>query len=169
MIGRRFNRLTVVSEATKAQRKRRWNCSCSCGGWTTAYQWSLLAGRSRSCGCLRAEELSKLQADRRHGMCNSPEYKIWVLIKTRCFDKKYRGYPKYGGVGISVCNTWRDSFAAFVADTGPQPSPYHRLERFDQEGDFCPSNCRWVKIRARGLRMQKIDGTVLDAEFQAVQ
>src|SRR3954453_18314395 len=38
LIGKTFTRLTVVSEAPKAHRKRRWHCSCSCGGSTTAYQ-----------------------------------------------------------------------------------------------------------------------------------
>src|SRR3954453_12239642 len=64
MLGRVFTRLTVISEAPRANRKRRWHCSCSCGGTTTAYHWSLLAGRSRSCGCLKSEELNKWQAER---------------------------------------------------------------------------------------------------------
>src|SRR4051812_884893 len=83
MIGQRFTRLTVVGEAPRVRGKRRWHCSCSCGGMATSYQWSLVAGRTRSCGCLRAEQLSKLQADSRHGMCGAREYKIWKLMKRR--------------------------------------------------------------------------------------
>ena len=147
MIGQTFTRLTVVSEAPKAHRKRRWHCSCSCGGSTTAYQWSLLAGRSRSCGCLKGEELNKLQAAELHGMCESSEYRTWILMKTRCYNPKYRSYSKYGGAGIRVCEEWRYSFTAFLHDIGYRPSPYHTLERLDEERDFSPSNCRWVKTR----------------------
>jgi len=153
MLGRVFTRLTVISEAPRANRKRRWHCSCSCGGTTTAYHWSLLAGRSRSCGCLKSEELNKWQAERLHGKCDTPEYKIWTLMKRRCFDAKYRGYPKYGGRGIIVCDEWRNSFMAFRRDVGPQPSPYHTLERVDEDKAFCPSNCRWLKTRARKARL----------------
>lgn len=149
MIGQRFTRLTVIGEAPRVRGKRRWHCSCSCGGAATSYQWSLVAGRTRSCGCLRVEQLGKLQADSRHGMCGAEEHKIWKLMKRRCYDCKYRGFRKYGGSGIKVCDRWRESFTEFYKDMGPQPSPYHTIERFDQTGDFCPSNCRWLKARSR--------------------
>lgn len=147
MIGRTFTRLTVVCEAPKAHRKRRWHCSCSCGRSTTSYEWSLLAGRSRSCGCLKGQELNKSQAHRRHGMRRSPEWDAWRLMKTKCFNVNYRGYSKYGGAGITVCAEWRTSFNSFYRDLGPRPSPYHTLERFDEQKDFNPANCRWVKTR----------------------
>jgi len=147
MIGQTFTRLTVVSEAPKAHRKRRWHCSCSCGGSTTAYQWSLLAGRSRSCGCLKGEELSKLQVNRLHGLSKSPEYRTWSLMKARCYNPKYRSYSKYGGAGIRVCEEWRYSFTAFFHDIGCRPSPYHTLERLDERRAFSPSNCRWARTR----------------------
>jgi hypothetical protein len=152
MVGRTFGRLTVTSAAPSAHRKRRWHCRCSCGGTTIAFQWSLLAGRSNSCGCLKAEELNRRQGHENHGMYGSPEYKVWELMKRRCFYPKDRGYRKYGGAGITVCDEWRDSFATFYRDVGPRPSPYHTLERFEEEKDFDPSNCRWVKTRGRSFR-----------------
>jgi hypothetical protein len=56
MIGRTFGRLTVLDlhSVTEANR-RRWICSCECGGQTVAAGQELRRGNVRSCGCLRRE------------------------------------------------------------------------------------------------------------------
>ena len=82
-------------------------------------------------------------------MRHTREYQIWVLIKQRCYNPKYRWYPKYGGAGIGVCDEWRSSFVSFYADIGPRPSTRHTLARVDETKDFSPENCRWVRTRRR--------------------
>jgi hypothetical protein len=119
MLGTQFTRLTVIAEAPRAHRKRRWHCSCACGGSTIAFQWSLLAGRSRSCGCLKGEELNARQGHETHGFRGSPEYRAWVVMKKRCYNVKHRDYRSYGGAGVIVCEPWRNSFLAFYRDVGP--------------------------------------------------
>jgi len=148
-LGRQFSRLTVTAEAPRAHRKRRWHCSCACGGSTIAYQWSLLAGRSRSCGCLKAEELNARQGHELHGMYKSPEYKAWLLMKRRCYDVHHREYRNYGGVGVIVHEPWRSSFLAFYDDVGPRPSPRHTLRRIRDSEGFGRENCRWILRRSR--------------------
>src|SRR5215204_2419197 len=110
IVGRRFGRLTVVCEAARMHRKRRWICVCSCGAQTTAYQWSLLAGRSRSCGCLKSEELrlksaelNERRGNENHGMHGSAEYKCWLLMKNRCYNRTRKTTPTLAhGVCVSV-------------------------------------------------------------------
>jgi hypothetical protein len=149
MLGTQFTRLTVTAEAPRAHRKRRWHCSCACGGSTVAFQWSLLAGRSRSCGCLKGEELNARQGHENHGLRDSAEYKIWQVMKKRCYNVKHRDYRGYGGAGVTVCEPWRNSFLTFYRDVGPRPSPAHRLRRIREDEGFCPENCRWVIRRSR--------------------
>jgi hypothetical protein len=58
LIGRAFGRLTVIArEGSTGQAPRRplWRCRCSCGAELIVLAASLLASRTRSCGCLRAE------------------------------------------------------------------------------------------------------------------
>ncbi len=58
-IGKKFNRLTVVSE-TYIQNNRGYNqkyfiCKCDCGNIATVCQSKVKRGLTKSCGCLRKE------------------------------------------------------------------------------------------------------------------
>lgn len=57
--GQRFGRLLVVKEAGKSKHGYIWKCKCDCGKETEILGASLVAGISRSCGCLQKEKVSK--------------------------------------------------------------------------------------------------------------
>lgn len=66
-------------------------------------------------------------------------------MKQRCRkDKQDETYRNYAGRGIDVCKKWRESFAAFLADVGPRPSPELTLDRINNDGDYEPGNVRWA-------------------------
>lgn len=81
---------------------------------------------------------------RTHGRSHTPEYTCWQRAKSRCFNERDKHYADYGGRGITMCDRWRDSFEAFLADLGPRPSPKHSIDRKNNDGHYEPDNCRWA-------------------------
>ena len=53
LTGKKYGLLTVLSEAERRKKKRRWNCLCDCGNEKVVDQWALTSGMTKSCGCLR--------------------------------------------------------------------------------------------------------------------
>lgn len=86
----------------------------------------------------------RLQHGHKIGGKRSPTYSVWVGMKRRCTDQKFKDFPKYGGRGIRVCERWANSFIAFLADMGERPSPGHSIDRLDSTGNYEPGNCRWA-------------------------
>ena len=52
--GRRFGRLVAI-EPIETVRGTKWKCQCDCGNYTIAARENLIAGNTKSCGCLQDE------------------------------------------------------------------------------------------------------------------
>lgn len=150
--GIKFNRLTVIDEPPIRKGNRVfWRCSCECGKVVEIVNFSITSGRTKSCGCLHKDFLTKNK--RTHGQSKkgkwSAEYRTWVGMKARCYNYKAPSYKYYGEKGISVCQRWLGDggFKNFFEDMGKRPSDKHSLDRFpDKNGNYEPSNCRWTTV-----------------------
>ncbi len=74
----------------------------------------------------------------------TPEYLAWGSMVQRCCNPSNDRYADYGGRGITICDRWRNSPAAFLEDMGPRPSAKHSLEREDNEKGYSKENCVWA-------------------------
>lgn len=145
LTGQRFGRLLVTGAAPPGASGPRWACACDCGQHKTVLQGSLRCGETRSCGCLRREVVRERMTKHGHASRDgiTKTYRIWSSMVARCTIPSATGYDRYGAVGITVCNRWRD-FESFLADMGECPHR-HEIDRFPNiGGNYEPGNCRWA-------------------------
>lgn len=162
-VGMKFGRLIVVREANRDQRnERQWLCRCDCGNEVVAPAYRLKSGNTNSCGCYRSQRQSETHAT--HKRTNTPEYESWSGMKKRCFNRRCKSYPDYGGRGITVCDRWSKSFQAFLDDMGLKPDSANSIERVNNNGNYEPGNCKWGTAveqnrNKRNSRILTMDGT----------
>jgi len=64
---------------------------------------------------------------------------------SRCYCKSFTNFKNYGGRGITVCKEWKEDFRLFrdwALSHGY--SDELTLDRKDVNGNYEPSNCRWI-------------------------
>jgi len=154
LTNKRFTRLLAIegeSRTSKLGKKRMWwKCECDCGEVKYIASDKLRSDETKSCGCLRLEEMKKgRESNITHGMTDTPTYRSWQSMKIRCTNQSSPDWEDYGGRGIIVCDQWMNSFENFLNDMGERPSEGFSLDRIYVNGNYEPSNCRWSDMQTQ--------------------
>lgn len=163
-IGERYGHWTVLGRAERVDSgHRKCLCKCDCGKIKYVNVYHIIHGASTNCGCVVAQnkaEWNKIHR-RTHGGTAGESgrlYNVYRGIIKRCYLKSYKEFRNYGGRGIAVCDEWRgkhgfENFQEWALATGYDPdAPKGKctIDRIDVNGDYEPSNCRWVDKKTQG-------------------
>jgi hypothetical protein len=146
----KHGRLKVLSFETplidKSGHKRKIvKCICKCGNIKTFRYSDLKSGRTKSCGCLCKEVVTK-HDDGRKERQHHYLYQTWHSMIKRCYNIKSKPYKDYGGRGIKVYTEWQnyDNFKEYILKNLGERPKNCSLDRINNDGNYEPSNCRWA-------------------------
>lgn len=96
------------------------------------------------------------------------EFSSYRTMRQRCYNPNSPEYHNYGARGITVCERWLKSFAAFVEDMGLRPSQ-HSLDRYPNNlGNYEPGNCRWATPRQQSNNTRRCRYVTMDGRTQTL-
>lgn len=153
LTGKIFSRWTVLSRGIPDKRgKTMWNCKCECGIERVVSDSGLKKHRaSMSCGCLGRKLKSKWVNPSLYpkqsflSTSEVPFYSMRTQLIHKCYNPKWETYSKFGAIGYTVCDLWRNDARAmyeWALKNGWQASKCIYLEKGKKE--FNPETARII-------------------------
>lgn len=158
LAGKVFADLTVLEEAGRDKHGAiMWTARCKCGVVIRETGSVLKQGRKLSCPSCSVRRVAAARTV--HGMTGTTLHMRWKNMLARTTNPRNPAWHNYGGRGIKVCDRWQ-VFTNFLEDMGPSFSAGLELDRINVNGNYEPTNCRWV-TRAQQNR-NKRDNHVIE-------
>lgn len=160
--GQRFGKVTVIAFDHSDKIKTWWRCKCDCGNEITLSVSQLKLNRNPNCGCVlpNSNRPPRLNV-KTHHMTGTRLYSIWKNMRQRCSPNPQNpNYEKYSGRGIKVCDEWQkfEPFYEWALANGYDenaPRGTCTIDRIDNDGNYEPSNCRWVDNKSQQRNRRK--------------
>lgn len=157
IIGTKINSLQILEEVGRKNNNILVKCLCDCGNEVIYTVSRVKNGIIKDCGCSKRRITSELMTT--HGETNTKLYWIWGSMKSRCFQPNSENYDYYGGREISICDEWLGNigfinFKKWALENGYEEGKKLSIERENLDGDYEPSNCKWIPFvyQARNRR-----------------
>ena len=141
LIGLKFGKLTILDAVVSTwnptnSRKRRMEllCLCECGNQRTFRRWSVVSGKTKSCGHIR--DAADLPIDRNAAGLSAKYHRTYIA-----WLEMLQESPKL------ICDNWLN-FETFLRDMGEHPAGKSHIFRLDKSQKFEPGNCIWLGDQA---------------------
>ena len=143
LTNKRFGKIVCIKPLEKNNHGEIvWLCKCDCGNYCKKSSGAFKnISKIASCGCMKGKKPHKVYADLEN---YKPIHECYTNMKTRCYNKKYKLYSRYGGRGIKVCDEWKNNFKEFYNWAINGWKKELTLDRINNDDDYKPDNCRWV-------------------------
>ena len=126
-----------------------------------------VASASRTCRTYHGYHIIKAISENEI-YANKRLRKIWESMRERCYYVKHSHYSAYGGRGIMVCDDWQEyiPFAKWAFRNGYAESL--TIDRIDVNGNYEPSNCRWIPMTEQQSNKRTNHYIVVDGERMTI-
>ena len=134
-------------------------CQCHCGEKFIAPLIDLLKKTRYIIGCRKCNDGKNIKYNKmkREELSNGDIKIVFYKMKNRCYNSNSSDYKWYGAKGIKICDEWLNNTNAFI--DWALSNGYEKnltIDRIDGNGNYEPSNCRWVDMEVQNNNKQKL-------------